>query len=492
MTLAVRNSTIYDKVRGRLKTALQFSRSLITTPVQALLQPFRRSSPYTGNRYTGLVGHGGTDLGFNSYIDQELGKFNPTYVNPILQGLMRRSPIPRISLTLMAAALSERQYVVTGSTPAIESFHQRWINRLLPQLTSRATNAVWFGWQPFVLDYGIDDRYIVPIRANDTSVHTTDAWVNQFNQFAGLRTNGASFSIHRSHKMTWQGDWGNHYGEGQHLACYPAWYAWSCLLVWAMRYYQRSIDPIRIAFCRSISIPLPKKQRQKLGKNTVDLATVVSHSLAKIKNGGSIAVPMGRDGTDAVRLEQLEFADRADTWLKMISQQEQTQSTSCLVLPSSGTVQTYGSVNSLDARIANMNQLRMFEFISNELVVRPINEQLLPTVHALGNFEGPCPQLEGQGFQRETIESFQKILGNILAQPTPEIGEDGRPTGRWLRPLDMIKIGGLFQAMRVPHHSMSEVARTLDELGGQAPGVGGRPVEPQSERADERARGLDR
>jgi hypothetical protein len=471
-----------------------------------LLTPYRRRS--TGSRLfqnygllgvSGALGQALDPFGLGGFL-QEIGRFNPLYCEPFLQILMRRSVMPRLGLILLGSALTERQYVIEGSSPAVEAFHQRWVDNLFPQILRRAANAVWFGWCPFVLDWEAQpDGTLIPVRAHDVDPFTTDALEDpETRAFAGLRTDGQEFGRDRSFKLTWEGNLGNPYGEGQVLTVYPHWWAHSVLLVWTMRYYERSVDPVRIAFAKNASIPTGEVDGSG-NPIFIDLTELVAEALDVADGGSSVAVPLGEDGENLVKVDQLSYPDRSDTWLKMLTYLEQKQLLATLGLPGIGLATSYGAVSSQDARTSEKMQLRLLEHVSN-MPVDELNDYLLPCVHRRNGLPGPCPRARGKAFKREQEESLRELFKAAISQPIPEVGPEGHPTGQIYRPQDLLRFDKVARQLDLPIHDIVEVARNPEDLEKLPPGKGGRPKDPVGPsdtpggiptRAENRAAGLE-
>jgi hypothetical protein len=475
----------------------------------SLFQPLKR--PATANRFPGFGGIGGlgTFGGFGARDNlgllgalEDIGRFNPLYCEPFLQKLMRRSVMPRIARILLASALTERQYIVAGAqNNAIEAFHQSWLNNLMPQILLRATNAVWFGWQPYALDWGLDaDRRLVPTHAHDLGVFEAEALEDPYTRaLTGIRYNGQDFDRSRSLVLTWEGDDNNHYGEGQAVSVYPYWWSWSVLLVLMMRYYERSVDPVRIAFARNISVPTG--QIDDSGQPVmVDLTDLMAEVLDVAAGGDSVGVPMGDPGDgDPVRIETLEIPDRADTFLRALSYLEEKQFLGSLSLPGLGISSSVAQFDSGDSRTAEKMQLRILEHVT-DMPLRSVNE-LIPVVHRMNNLPGPPPKAAGSAFKREQEETFRELFKASLDIVRPEIGPDGRPTGRYYRPGDIVRWGTTAASINLPTYEVAEVASLLEDLAPESPGKGGRPPDPlgppdtlqgNTTRAEDRAKGLDR
>lgn len=443
---------------------------------EGLFDPYRRNS--IGGSYSAMLNSRGLfsdDFGWDSWLG-ELGKFNPLAVNPFIQVLMRRSVMPRMALIILGSALTERQYVVEGSTPEIEAFHQRWIDRMMPRILRSAVNAIWYGWQPFILDWGVDqDGMILPIRANDVDpFHATARHFIETGSFAGITVDGQTFDEARSLALTWEGQFGDVYGEGQCNTVYPYWYAHSVMLVWCMRYYERSVDPVRVGFAKNIKVATGRQNADGTPEKA-NLADVLREVLDLAANGDSLSVPIDEAGADAVRIDTLEMPDRADTWLKMLGYLEQKQLLGAMSLPGIGLGGVGGEIGGQDARTAEKFQLRVLEHASN-MPLEALNSTLIPMVHKVNRLPGPIPTLRGKAFKREQQEMLSGLLQTALNQPVPQVGPDGRPTGSSYRPADLIKFDRLGRALDIPMNEVVEVARAV--LEPQAPGVGGRPEEP--------------
>jgi len=467
--------------------------------IEAIDAPFERKSKGLGIPGFGTLGAVGIigskmgSLGFREFL-AELGRFNPIYVEPFYMHLMKRAVMPRLALIILSSALAERQYVVEGANPEIEAFHQKWIDRGMKQILRRAANAIWFGWQPFIIDWAMDDENMfVPHKFHDVDPFATHALEDEkTRQFAGLATEGANFGIDRSFKLTWQGDLGNHYGEGQAITCYPFWWAHSVTLVWTMRYYERSVDPVRIAMARNISVPTGRLNDDG-SKEHVDLTTMIAEALDVAAGGDSMAIPLGASGDEnMVDIKELNMPDRSDTWLKMLHYLEQKQFLSTLSLPAVGLGGggTGGGVTFESSRIAEKTQLRVLEFAS-DMPIQELNENLLPLVHRMNRLPGPVPTVKGKAFKREQEESLRAMFTSVIDQPVPHVGEDGRPSGLAYRPADLLRFDKIAKSLDLPSHEIEEVARDPSLLGEQAAGKGGRPENPQGDRASDRQSGIE-
>lgn len=450
------------------------------------------STPFAGRG--GLGGLGGLDhFGFNKHL-RDIGKFNPFQVAPFYQQLMRRAAMPRIALIIVGSALRERRYVVDGSTAAIDRFHQGWLDRLLPQVLRRAPEAIWFGWQPFILNWSRDyDGAVIPHGAIDIDPFEAEVLEDEdTREFSGLLADGQEYGLERSLKLTWEGRYGNHYGEGQALTCYPYWWAHSVLLLWTMRYYERSVDPIRIGMCRNIAMPTDRTNPDGT-QLKVDLADLVLDAL-EVVAGGEPAVfpaPDGDGDQPPVKFENFEFPDRSDTWMTALHYMEQKQLQATLSLPGIG-LSVQGDVSFSASREAAKTQLRILEQAS-EMPLEAINDHLIPLVHRLNRLPGRPPRARGSGFKREHEETLLKLFSQALGESVPYIDpKTGKPNGKFYRPLDILRWEKMARELEMPFLEPGEVARAEAELGPQAPGKGGRPQEPLSERADDRGAGLER
>lgn len=473
--------------------------------VAGLFDPFKRQKSGSGllQNY-GNLGNTGISsridpFGFQGFL-KDIGQFNPLYVEPFIQVLMRRAAMPRLALIILTAALKERQYVVEGGTPEDEAFHQAWVDQLMPQLLAKASNAVWFGWQPYVLDWKqTRDGDTVPYKAKDVDPFSTEALEDPVTkEFVGLMTEGQNFGPLRSFKLTWEGYLNNHYGEGQCLTVYPYWWAHSLLLVLTMRYYERSVDPVRVAMAQNQSMPTGEVDGNG-NPIFVDLTEIVAEALDVLAGGDSVAMPLGPDGEKTVDLKTLDFPDRSDTWLKILAYMEQKQLTGTLSMPGMGVGSQVGEVSGGDARVTEKLQSRVLEYVT-DMPIDAINDVLLPRIHELNNRKGPCPRLEGKAFKREQSEQLFELFKAALPEVLPEIGEDGEPTGENYRPIDLLKFDKIAKALDLPAHSINEVARMVAEVE-QASGAVGRPSDPlgpaesvngTETRAESRAKGLDR
>jgi len=474
-----------------------------TEPTEPLIAPFRnrpagasrgRFGAFGATGLNGLIGAGIDSFGFSQHLE-EIGVFNPLIVTPFVQALMKRSVMPRLALIILGASLSERQYVMEGADPKIEAFHQAWLDKLLPQVLRKAANAVWFGWQPFVIDWKMTpDGMWIPAKAHDVDNFTTDVLEHPItHEFAGLTTEGGNFDRRRALKLTWQGDLNNHFGVPQALTCQPYWWAWSVVLVWTMRYYERSVDPVRLAFARNISVPTGRLNDDGTQEH-VDLTQLVADAMDIAANGDSVGVPLpdSKDDGPLVDIKTLEHPDRADTWLKILDYLERKQFTSTLALPAIGL--SSGQVTFENAREAQKTQNRVLEAISDELIMSEFNDDdgLIAQVHRINGLPGEPPTLKGKAFKREQQETLLDILKPQLNEIVPEVDGEGELTGREYRVGDLIRYDLLLKGLDIAGFEVSEISRELEEITAPAPGIGGRPSETFGQRADDRANGQDR
>ena len=445
----------------------------------------------------GLLGVGGLNsFGFGAgQLLNEIGKFNPLYVLPFHQYLMRRSVFPRLALTILKASLTQRQYVVEGCDPGAERFHQEWIDRVLPQILRKATNAIWFGWQPFVIDWEFTSEGMWrPKEFFDVDIFSTQALRDgDTGRYVGLATNDGRFGLDRAFWLTWNEEQKDPYGEGQSITVYPHWWSAAFCQNWMMKYFERSVDPVRIAFAKNISVFNGLVDGATGEKLKSDLTEVVADAMSSVTGGGSVAMPIGEssdgDIEELVRIQSLDLPDRSDQWMSVLSYHEQRQFLGTLTLPGIGLSE--GQTNHASDRVTEKTQLSLLEFIS-DIPLEAINDRLIPNVHRLNGFKGPPPRAKGKAFKREQVETLREMIKPILNETAPEIGKDGRPTGRHYKVMDLIRPSMLLKGLDIAGFDVEEVARNLDEIVRPAPGDGGRPQNPQGNRADDRNSGLER
>lgn len=470
-----------------------------------LFTPLKRRGISTRSIFGGGSGVGrsgsllGDALGFQNFLG-EVGKFNPLYVEPWMMKLMRRAVMPRLALIIMGAALREKSYAVVGGLPEVRKFHQDWIDGLLPQLLRSAPLAVWYGWQPFILDWTVTERgEFVPFKARDLDPNDCEIIETEVTKdFAGVLIGDQFFDASRAFKLTWEGEHGNHYGCPMALTVYPYWWAWSVLLCWTMRYYERSVDPVRMAMAQNVSVATGEVDSNG-DPVYVDLTELVAEALDIAAGGDSVAFPLGDEGEKLVNLETLKLEDRSDAFMKMLAYLEEKQFTGSLMLPNIGVASTGGDVKGQDSRVTEKTQLRILDHVS-ELVIEPLNE-LIAQVHRQNRKPGPPPRVEGRAFKREQQEMLLELFSKAMAQPFPEV-RDGVLTGQAYRPGDLLMFDEIAKALNIPSRDVEQVARSLAELLPQAPGEGGRPSEPLNDpsipsggdvsRPEARAAGRDR
>jgi hypothetical protein len=418
----------------------------------------------------GLGAFYGDAYGFDRYLS-EIGRFNPIYCEPAIMRLMSRSVMPRLGLILLGSAMAERQYIVKGSDQQIESFHQSYIDYLVPQIVKTAPYAIWYGWQPYILEWRMVDGRMVPVRANDIDPFECDVLENEAdNSFAGLRVRGEEFGLEQALKLTWQGHNNNHYGTPQALTVYPFWWAHSAALVWCLRYYERSVDPLRLGYARTKAIELEDGQK-------VDLSELVVEILDALDGGDSASLPLpdSPDDPEMVRIETIEMPDRADTWLKLLTYLEQKILVSILSMPAIGVSNAYGDLGGMDAKVAEKTNLRVLEY-ATEIVVEALN-QVVANVHFFNDLPGLPPRVIGGSFKRDQEEKLLALFRDAMAGPVLDPSDNSKA----YRLVDLVQWQQVAKSMNLPLHDISEVSELWDVIhqrsqSGKTPEAG-RPRE---------------
>lgn len=411
---------------------------------------------------------------------------------------MHTSAMPRLGLILLSSAMAERQYVVEGGEKGEEDWHQRWVDYLLPQITKVAANAIWFGWQPLILDWDVVDGDLIPTQANDVDPFLAEALEDvETSAFAGLTVDGRSYGPERGVKLTWQGWNNNHYGTAQALTVYPYWWAHSAMLVWSMRYFERSVDPLRVGFAQNISIPTGRTVNGE--PEYLDLTEMVADAMDALGGGDTATFPMGEgDNPELVKLMTLDMPDRADQWLKMLSYLESKMLLSTLTLPGIGVSSGSGSVETQDAKTSERTQLRVLEH-TTEMVVELLN-QILYQVHTINKRPGIPPRVRGTSFKRDQEEKMAGMFRDAMMTPTVNAA------GETYRPVDVVQWDKVAKGLSLPTNDVGEIAGLWRAIIGDAPAdKGGRPPEsainpniPSGEesghesRPEERLDGVDR
>lgn len=450
-----------------------------TKKTEPLLEPFSRPYGVSARRWMGVTGWGtmGPDhLGLQGHL-REIGKFNPTYVDPWLQRLMRVSAMPRFAMILMGSAMAERQYVVEGATPELEDWYQGWLDAFLPQLVKTAPNATWYGWQPLILDWGFipgpggQGFELAPREVHDVDPYDAEALEDELGGFAGLRVGGHDFGPERGIALTWEGFGGNVYGTPQAITVYPWWWAHSVIMVWMMRYYERSVDPLRIGFARNESIPTGRT-RADGEPEEIDLSRMVAAALDALSGGdaGVLPLPDSPDDAPLADVRLLEMADRSDTWLKVLGFLQQMMLLASLANPSVGVSGAYGEVSAGDAKSAERMHLRILEHIT-EMIVDAL-QGLVGWMHSLAGFPGLPPRVRGASFKRDQQEKMTQLFRDALMAPV------AGPEGQSYRPVDIVKWPRLARALNLPTHELADIVDAWQGLTPAAPAdVGGRPRE---------------
>lgn len=204
---------------------------VLTRALQSLrlLRPFKTPAPF---HYTGAVGRSiGFDwsrtLGFSEEQIEDLMRFNLVFEVPeMFARWMQKDVIVRAGLIYLSSSLQDRAWTLEGGTPEARAFHRRWLTRLLPQVMENTARAVWYGWQPIVLNYRYHYRYelengdvvpdaMVPHSAFDTNPYRAAPIVDEFRVLQGIETAEGTWPKERAIALTWFGEDGNLFGQGQ-------------------------------------------------------------------------------------------------------------------------------------------------------------------------------------------------------------------------------------------------------------------------------------
>lgn len=449
----------------------------------------------------GAHGAGGSyDANFYGKVLEEIGEFNPVYVPGFAQLLMLRNPLVRLARVIIQAALESRTFSLLGGERDARRFHQAWIDRAFSQVLSRIFNATWFGYQPFVVDWSYERRWplegpaklaaSVPVAFHDLAPLRAHLLEDDQGRPAGIQQDGEGggcWPDSRTFVMTWMGDWGNPYGDGNANAAYADWYAYSVERLWHARYLEKSAEPILVVFAGNKTIAL--------GADEEDELSVIAGEIMDGATAGDIVVlPGDRDeeGKRRIELEQIKVDDRSDIYLRATNQAGRNILRASLMLPTSG-LDDEGQVTYAGDREAKDTQWLIWDLICS-IAVKAMNgvdgrEGLIERVHRLNRLPGAHPRLQADPFKQETQEMLSGLLGQAFDNAVPELVA-GEMTGRRYRPQDAVDWEQVFSRLRVPSYDSSLVARDIPDEPG--PGVGGRPAEPFGERADDRHHGLER
>lgn len=425
-----------------------------------------------GTYNTGITSLEGDPFSLQQYLG-EIGRFNPLYVEPAVQRLMERSVIPRLGLLLLGSAMAERQYVVEGGDDSTVSFLQEAVDHIASKIVKAAPRGIWYGWQGWILDWGEVDGYLVPTQAHD--VDPLSACIledDETNEFAGIRVNDEDYDLSQAVKITWQGYDNNHYGMPQALTVYPYWYAHSNAMVMCMRYYQRSVDPVRLGYTRLKALEIGDNEDDK-----VDLSELVADALDALDGGDSFTLPLPdtKDDAEYAKVETLNLPDRSDTFLKLLTYLEQKMLVSTLSMPGIGVSSSYGDLSAGDSKTAQNTQTRVLEYCT-EPVIELLN-QIVATIHEVNEMPGFPPRVRGGAFKRDQDEKMSMLLSQVLKDP---IQDPTDPTKAY-RPADAVRWDRILRSLNIPGVDIEDIATSWEEAEDRAEvseeEAGGRPRE---------------
>jgi len=465
---------------------------------KSLQQPVKRPEAVGQTMNFGMGNLGGPGrlmqrLGVGSELYEDLLEFNPIHVEEFMARWSKRHSKVRLAHVILTAALKGRSYVLEGGTDQARKFHEEWVERVLPDVLKHVVDATWYGWQPFAIEwepvdvwpafspYGLRDAWI-PGRIIDLDPYWTVPTLNRFGEVESLDSMGQHYGPDQVLRMTWQQEGSNVFGDGQCICANPHWKGLSLESLWMLSYYERSVDPSRLAWAADLKYTIDGEER--------DLSEIMADGVDALGNGDSAGLPLKYDenGNPLAKVDLLEVADRADTWIKAKDSFGQDLWEAALVLPGIGL--SSSGFDYASARQAEKQQVAILEHIG-DLPVEAFNRRggAIETAHRLNGLEGPCPRLVARPFKREQIETLREMLKPSMNEVVPEVDEEGKLTGRSYRPHDVLDYEAGFKRMELPTKPVRHVARIIDDA--PAPGVGGRPEEPQGERADDRHSGLE-
>ncbi|MDF1667834.1 MAG: hypothetical protein P1V97_39215, partial [Planctomycetota bacterium] len=406
---------------------------------------------------------------------QDLEEFNPIYIDPFMARWSKRHAKVRMAHILLGSALKDRQYVLEGGTDEARQFHEAWIKNAIPQVLEHVVDATWYGWQPFAIEWEsvencpdldlhhkFPDAWI-PAQFVDLDAFEVQPELDRFREVVAMTHRGDRYGPDQVFRMTWQQEGANVFGDGQAIVAQPWWKSFSLKLLWFLSYYERSVDPARLAWSRDIIY--------KIGGEEVPLSEIFADALDALGNGDTGGLPLEFDesGNPFAKLETLELPDRSDTFIKGLDFLGQVLYESALVLPGIGL--TSQGPNYAVSRSAEKQQVAVLEHIG-DMPIKAFNRRGGPIAraHKINGFKGPKPTLVANPFKREQLETLRELSKTMMNEPLPET-KDGKLTGKFFRGHDLVDL------------------EAADEV---SPGEGGRPQEPMGDRADDRGSGLER
>jgi len=468
-----------------------------------LLRPFRQSNPFHSGRSIPRGALGGFDwsqtLGFTDEQVADLVKFNLVYEVPeVFARWMMKDVIVRAGLIYLSSSLQDRAWTLEGGTPESRAFHRRWLTRIIPEIMEHTAKAVWFGWQPLILNYRYHLRYkleggqvfqdaMVPHSAFPVNPYTSHPCVDDFRVLQSIETIDGTWPKERAIALTWFGEEGNLFGQGQASVVFPYWIISTLMRLWLARNAETNLQGRYAAFCRKGLVEMADGTEQQI-------ATIAIDALSQLSNGDWITLPQKVDpetGKNVIELEKIESEDRMDSFLKGLGWMDRMKLIGTLLSPDIGFDPEKGTTFS-QGRTSEKTQTAVLEGIGN-IPIRTANKPygLIENVHEMHGLPGDAPRLVGRPYRRDQEELYSKVLNTLLTSPLAHVDKEGNSTGLFYTGGDLVDPADLLKQLGMKVRDPASVARSLDKI---EPGKdeGGRPPEPISERQDDRNAGLSR
>lgn len=239
---------------------------------------------------------------------------------------------------LLQTVRNPELYYMRGEPKAVAE-HEAWLRRLLPALLPPITRAFCYGAIPIVLDWGVRRlETTVPsgssggkTRAKNYTSHVHYRAVHELYpggvqiETEGDRLikvhspGGDAYGGQDSHRLgevraflpVWDKQFGRWCGQGSRRAVYPAWFDKGYHELWANRYLERSVDPVRLGRAPSGDFTLPDGTK-------ISAVNLLRAILSSTRNGSSMVIPSetveGDSKERAWDVGNLEQPDRMSIW----------------------------------------------------------------------------------------------------------------------------------------------------------------------------------
>lgn len=365
-------------------------------------------------------------------------------------------PVVGFGEAALTSALRDPElYYVEHDDPSRVEEVEEWLWPLLPDLLGAAARAIAYGSIPVVLDWAVLEDGPAFVAAHEIWPGDASLKVGPSDQLISISHASREYGADRTVLMIHDREFGRWGGKGTRRRVFPPWFTGAMIELWRARYYERSVDPPRIAFGPKGIVKIDGVERR-----TTD---VLASMVLALKNGGVTALPSDRDasGNRIWGIELLDLPDRADVWEKGITRHDYLKMLACWVPPSAAGLD---GASYAGARVPATMMVGVIQGICREAAewLTQVVRKVETVRHGAKDAARVCAKELPDQTRKIYLEIFKSIAG------MPRKLEDGGTVSL----ADYVD-PALVDYLGIPRRE--PVAKTPEEMMAAAPGAGGPP-----------------